>query len=104
MTPLFSSALVTNYLSTCISWSSLLGFETEPPSFVGGLYLGLFFFLGAWMLMSLPALLKADHRRAKRRPWPTFVRESVFTGEAAGWATTLQLALWMFLKAAVMYL
>jgi hypothetical protein len=103
MTPLFSSGLITNYLSTCISWSSLLGFETEPPSFVGGLYLGLFFFLGAWMLMSLPALLRGDHRRAKRQPWPTFAQESVFDGEAVGWATTVQLAMWLVLKVIVVY-
>jgi hypothetical protein len=55
------------------------------------------------MLMSLPALLRGDHRRAKRQPWSTFVQESVFDAEAAGWATTVQLAMWLVLKVIVVY-
>lgn len=78
----------------------MLGLDVEPPSPMGGYYLGCFSFLAAWMSMSLPALLKGDHRRAKRQPWPTFVQESMFAGEAVGWATSLQLAIWLFLRVA----
>ena len=103
MTPFGSSLLLTNYLTTCFGWLPFLGFEIEPPSFTGGMYLGCFSFLAVWISMSLPALSKGDHRRAKRRPWPTFVQESIFDVEAVGWATTLQLVTWLFLKAIAAY-
>ncbi|KAM0697297.1 hypothetical protein Q7P36_003368 [Cladosporium allicinum] len=103
LTPFCYSLLVTNYLTTCFGWLHLLGLETEPPSFTGSYYLGCFSFLAVWMVMSLPALSKGDRRRAKRQPWSTFVQELIFDGEAVGWATTLQLAMWLFLKAAAVY-
>jgi len=100
--PFCSSLLVANYQTTCIGWLSLLGIDLEPPSFTGGYYLGAFVFLGAWMIMSLPALAKGDRRRAKRQPWATFVRESVFDGEAVGWAVSLQLVMWLGLNGVAM--
>jgi hypothetical protein len=99
ITPFFSSLLVSNYLTTCIGWLPLLGIDLERPSFTGDYYLGAFAFLGAWMIMSLPALARGDRRRAKRQPWSTCMQESVFDAEAVGWAVTLQLAVWLFLEA-----
>jgi hypothetical protein len=71
----------------------------EPPSFTGGLFLGAYSFLAAWVVMSLPALSKGDHRRAKRLPWSTFVQEAIFDGEAVGWAVTVQLGVWVLSRA-----
>lgn len=102
MTPLCSSLMAANYLTTCIGWFHWLGLETEPPSFTGGYHLGCFPFLAVWIVMTLPALLKGDHRRANRLPWSTFAQESTFDGEAVGWSTTLQLATWLSLKAIAM--
>jgi hypothetical protein len=70
----------------------------ELPSIMGGYYLGIFAYPAAWIAMSLPALSKGDRRRAKRKPWSTLVQESVFDSEAVGWAITMQLAAWLFLK------
>lgn len=89
MTPFCSAVLVANYLTTCIGWSGLLGLDVEHPSFTGGGYLGIFPFFAVWVIMGLPAQWNGDQRRAKRRPWPTFVQESGFDAEALGWATTL---------------
>lgn len=102
LTPELCSFVITNYLTTCIGWFSMLGMEMEPPSFTGGYYLGGWSFLAVWMIMSLPTLLRGDHRRAKRRPWPTLVKETIFNGEAVGWGTSLQLAIWLFLRATTM--
>lgn len=77
----------------------MLGLGYEPPSFTGEPYLGCLLFLAAWITMSLPALLKGDHQRAKRKPWPTFVQELMFDWKAVGWVITVQLAVWLFLKA-----
>jgi hypothetical protein len=101
--PFCSSLLVTNYLTTCFGWLPLLGLGIESPSLTGSYYLGCFSFLAVWVIMSLPALSKGDRRRAKRQPWTTLLHESMFDGEAVGWATTLQLAMWLFLKAAAVY-
>jgi hypothetical protein len=103
MIPLGVSFLVTNYLTTCMGWLPLLGFEIERPSFTGGLFLGCYAFFAAWAIMSLPALLKGDHRRAERWPWPTFVHESIFDAEAVGWATMSQLVLWCFVRAITLH-
>lgn len=97
MIPFGSTLLLTNYLTLCFGWFHLLGLEFE------GYYLGCILFLAAWILMSVPALLKGDHRRAKRRPWETFVHESVFDMEAVGWAITSQLVLWLLWRATATY-
>lgn len=103
LAPFCFSLLAANYLTTCIGWLPLLGLEIEPPPFTGGYHLGCLLLLAVWIAMSFPALLRGDHRRAKRQPCSTFVQESMFGGEALGWATILQLAVWLFFGATVLF-
>lgn len=53
--------------------------------------------------MSLPDLLRRDHRRARRGVWETFVQELRFDGEAVGWAVGLELVVWVDVRAAALY-
>ena len=103
MTPFLGSFLITNYLTTCFGWRLLPSLALEPPSFTGGLFLGGYSFLAAWMVTSLSALSKGDHRRAKRQPWSTFVQEAIFDGEAVGWAVTVQLAMCILSRAVAIH-
>lgn len=103
MAPFISCALVTNYLTTCIGWLYWLGQEAGVPALDGAGFLGIFAFLAAWIAMSLPAICRSDHRRANRKPWPTFVYELIFDAEAVGWAITVQLGFWILLEAVIPY-
>ncbi|KAH9828022.1 hypothetical protein Tdes44962_MAKER09500 [Teratosphaeria destructans] len=98
--PFVLCIVLATFLTTCIGWRPVLLYaEARPPTIGEGGVVGMTAFMWIWIGMGIPAWSRRAQNREVGDHRAMLMYEIAFNARVLGWTVTMELCIWMMLRA-----